>query len=111
MIKKPESRDEKEDRHGKPGYDLKQRHQVNVWRRIRQILRANVDTDDPEHRDATYIFDGVEVRLVHGRRDPLSRQGGILPGRQPSVSTCRPRWGLRLMRQHWPSDVPWDRGA
>lgn len=70
-VEKAESRDEKEDRHAEPGKNFKNRDEVDVGKRVAQILRTGVDTDDAQHGYSADILDGGKPLFFYHQKDLL----------------------------------------
>jgi len=56
--------DEEKNRHAKARTDVKKRHEMKIWRGIREVLRADVDADDAHHGDAADRLDCGEPRRL-----------------------------------------------
>ena len=61
-VEQAERRDKEKNRHAEARADVKERHKMNVWRWIREVLRADVDADHAHHRDAADRLDSGDPR-------------------------------------------------
>ena len=64
VVKKSKSRDKEKDGDTEPGKGFQEGYQMNVSGRIHNVLRANVNANNPHHGNAADIFDSGKSWLT-----------------------------------------------
>jgi len=64
IVEQAKGGDKEEDGHAEPGKGFQECHQMNVGSRIHDVLRTDMDADNPHHGNAADVFDGGKSWLA-----------------------------------------------